>query len=166
MRPHPPPVATGQEQPGQSKVGTFCSPGHQALLGLTVCTVPARFLEILSQGGFRHLFAQSPPRRASNVEDDDEEEGDMDYYPVRRRRRRAKGAKPDFPPVPSEEGRKLMAANVFGMSDYYRDVRRQRSSRLSRKLMSRELGSDAAGTPLSTAISQVCSLSQHRDFES
>lgn len=73
-----------------------------------------------------------------------------------RRRRRAKGLGKKFPPVPSEEGKKLMDGAVFGSNEYYRDMTRKRNTRLARRIMSRELGTDGGqSTRKVSAISQV-----------
>ena len=73
-----------------------------------------------------------------------------------RRRRRDKGSGKKFPPVPSEEGKKLMDGGVFGSNEYYRDTTRKRNTKLARKLMSRELGTSGNQTTGTvTAISQV-----------
>lgn len=74
-----------------------------------------------------------------------------------RRRRRTKDSKNMFPTVPSEEGKKLMDGGVFGTSEYYRDRRTRRKTRLARKLMGRESGTDQNGfTRTTSAVSQVC----------
>ena len=73
-----------------------------------------------------------------------------------RRRRRDKGSGKKFPPVPSEEGKKLMDGGVFGNNEYYRDITRKRNTRLSRRLMNRELGTGGdQSTRTVSAISQV-----------
>lgn len=73
-----------------------------------------------------------------------------------RRRRRDMGSGKKFPPVPSEEGKKLMDGAVFGNNEYYRDITRKRNTRLARRLMSRELGTDGGQfTRTVSAISQV-----------
>ena len=72
------------------------------------------------------------------------------------RRRRDKGSGQKFPPVPSEEGKKLMGGGVFGTNEYYRDMTRKKNRRLARKLMSRELGATKGQSArTASAISQV-----------
>ena len=73
-----------------------------------------------------------------------------------RRKRRERGSGKRFPPVPSEEGKKLMDGGVFGSNEYYRDMTRKRNTRLAGKLMDRELGPDRGqSTRSASAISQV-----------
>ena len=113
--------------------------------------VPSQIMQLLGRAGLRQLLAQ---HRAADVEDDDMEYGYRG--PASRRRRRPKEGKSEFPAVPSEEGRKLMDAGVFGSSEYYRDRGRKRNTRLARKLMSRELGNDRGQTTRSPrAVAQV-----------
>ena len=72
------------------------------------------------------------------------------------RRRRDKNSGKKFPPVPSEDGKKLMDGGVFGKNEYYRDMTRGRNRRLARKLMSRELGTGTGPCArTASAISQV-----------
>ena len=83
------------------------------------------------------------------MEDDEES-----IPPVTRRRARGKGSKINaFPPVPSEEGRKLMDGGVFGASQCYRDWRK-RKPRLANKLMMREFGLN--DHLLASSVAQVC----------
>ena len=73
-----------------------------------------------------------------------------------RRRKRDKGSGKKFPPVPSEEGKKLMNGGIFGTNEYYRDMTRKKNTRLARKLMSRELGtSKGQSARTASAVSQV-----------
>ncbi|KAL8763863.1 MAG: hypothetical protein Q9184_000459 [Pyrenodesmia sp. 2 TL-2023] len=55
------------------------------------------------------------------------------------RRRRTKG-RAKLPPVPSEEGERLMADGTFGETRSYEDKLGKRTDRLARRLMYRELG--------------------------
>ena len=79
-----------------------------------------------------------------DVDDDDDDDDDDGLEGLlRRRRRRPRGSKANFPPVPSEEGKKLMTSGTFGSNEYYKDIFRKRKPHLARRLMSRELGQDA-----------------------
>lgn len=100
-------------------------------------------MQLLGNAGLRRLFTnhRASELGASNADDDGEIE---DGYggPTTGRKRRPKGAKQNFPPIPSEEGRKLMHSGIFGRNEYYEDILRKRKNRLSRSLMSRELGTN------------------------
>lgn len=77
-------------------------------------------------------------------EDDENEDDGLDGYGglLGRFRRRPKGSKAKPPPVPSEEGRKLMDSGCFGSNEYYQEMLRKQQPRLSKRLMSRELEMD------------------------
>ena len=78
-------------------------------------------------------------------DDDDDDDGlDGGYgFLGARLRRRSKQPKSKPPPVPSEEGRKLMDSGLFGSKENYQDVLKKRKPQLHRRLMARELGIDA-----------------------
>lgn len=122
--------------------------------------VPAQLMQLLGHAGLRRILA-SHRAGGSGITvqlDEDDQEGLEDRYDAlgTRRKQRAKGWKNKFPPVPSEEGKKLMDGGVFGSSGYYRDNRMQRKTRLARKLMSRELGIDRYHSArANNAVSQV-----------
>lgn len=101
-------------------------------------------MQLLGNAGLQRLFTshRASGSRALNADDDGEIE---DGYggPSIGRNRRAKEGKLKFPPVPSEEGKKLMESGNFGRNEYYEDILRKRKNRLSRRLMSRELGTNA-----------------------
>ena len=112
-------------------------------------------MQLLGHAGLRQLLAQ---HRTAVDDDDGDDDDDMDYIGRlgSRRRRRPKCGKNQFPKIPSEEGQKLMDAGVFGTSVYYRDRRSKTKTKLSKKLLSRELGNDRGQTTRSTgAITQV-----------
>ena len=102
-------------------------------------TVPAQIMQLLGHAGLRQLLAQhrsGGPHTTLLADDDTEEHGS-------RPRTRAKRAKINkFPPVPSEDGRKLMDGGVFGGGQCYRGTFSKRKPRLATKLMNRELGLD------------------------
>ena len=116
-----------------------------------------QILQLLGHAGLRRIFAT---RRQAGiiVENDDDEDlaGGYGRF-VGRHIRHRKSSKALYPPVPSKEGRRLMDSGTFGSNEYYRDMLRKRKQRLSRRLMSRELGLDSVqdrrGNRL---ISQVC----------
>ena len=94
------------------------------------------------RAGPRLLFINhrgTEPRPLNAYEDNDEIE---DGYggPGPRRRRRPIGAIPQFPPIPSEEGRKLMDSGDFGEKKCLGEIPGKRTSQLARRLMLRELG--------------------------
>ena len=94
-------------------------------------------MQLLGHTGLRQLLAQhrgGGPGTALLAGDDDEEYGPR----LRTKTKRAKGN--NFPPVPNEDGRKLMDGGVFGGGICYRDSLRKRTPRFANKLMNRELG--------------------------
>lgn len=122
--------------------------------------VPAQFMQLLGHAGLRRILA-SHGAGGSGITvqlDEDDPDGLEDRYGAlgTRRRQGAKGCNNKFPPVPSEEGKKLMDGGVFGSRGYYTDNRMQKKTRLARKLMSRELGTDRYhSTRATSAVSQV-----------
>ena len=109
-----------------------------------------QILQLLGHAGLRRLFAShgTGGLRAVELDDDDEDDDDglEGVYGIRagRWRRRSKPPKSKPPPVPSEEGRKLMNSGIFGSNDYYQDLLKKRKPQLHRRLMARELGTHAA----------------------
>lgn len=128
-------------------------------MGLHPGVVPPQIMQMLGHAGLWQLLAQH--RTAANA-GDDEDDIEVEYGNgslKSRRRRQPKCGKSQFPKVPSEEGQRLMDTGVFGTSVYYRDRRSKRKTKLSRKLLSREMGNDPGQTTRSTgAIVQVRSI--------
>ena len=91
----------------------------------------------------------------------DEDDNDDTYGIRSRRRQRPKCIKHPYPPVPSEEGTRLMRSGTFGCTGSYQDILRKRNKRLARRLLSREQGveNDHLGTQ-EKIISQVGYLGQ------
>ena len=116
-------------------------------------------MQLLGHAGLRRIFANHRAGGSGitlQLDDGNEILDDGLGGLATRRRRCAKGSSNKFPPVPSEEGKKLMHGGVFGSNEYYRDTTRKRNTRLARKLMSRELGAGRGqSTRTSSAISQV-----------
>lgn len=117
-------------------------------------------MQLLGHAGLRRILANHRAGGSGmtlQLDDEDEDEVEDGSSGLgNRTRRRAKGSKNRFPPVPSEEGKKLMDGGVFGSSEYYRDTRMKRKIRLAGKLMSRELGTDRNHlTRANAAVSQV-----------
>ena len=118
-------------------------------------------MQLLGRAGLRRVFANHRNGESGMIldlsgEDDNDAENGYGGLCNRRRRRRSKSSKPQLPPVPSEEGKKLMDGGVFGSSEYYGDDLRKRSNKLARKLLSRELCADHIDLARTTsAISQV-----------
>jgi WD repeat-containing protein 23 len=108
--------------------------------------------QILGHGGLRRLLAAQTGGRVGSVHvdngDEDDEDEDIDnafsWGGMGRRRNRRNRPKPELPPVPNPEGQKLMDSGIFGSNEYYRDILRKRNKRLSRRVLSRELGGDPA----------------------
>jgi len=120
-------------------------------------------MQLLGHAGLRQLLVEHTPGGAGIALDaDDDEEEDVEsagfWGSTPRRTRKAKGGKKrEFPPVPNEEGRKLMDGGIFGAGEDFRDRSRKKNKYLARNLMMRELGMGRYRGPKSTrAISQVC----------
>ncbi|KAL9599967.1 MAG: hypothetical protein Q9179_003384 [Wetmoreana sp. 5 TL-2023] len=95
-----------------------------------------QIMRLFGHAGLRDLFTTHLGHASGNPADDEEADG----YSGSRRRRRAKGSTGRYPPVPSEEGRNLMASGIFGEDGYFEDKLRKRKERLATRLMYRELG--------------------------
>ena len=115
----------------------------------------SQIFELLGQTGFQQIIASHG--RGDEGEDDDDGWGYGFAGSVLRARRRQNATeKRKLPPVPNPEGRRLMDASVFGLSDDYRDTRRKTSKRLARKLLTRELGASRSNDLRTTsALTQV-----------
>ena len=127
---------------------------------LNQITVPAQLMRLLGHAGLRRLLTN---HRTGGTDitlqlsgDDDDESEDAYIGPGTRRRRKVRESKNNFPPIPSEEGRRLMDGGVFGSNECYRDRRIKRKTRLARKLLSRESGTDPSeSTRATNSMSQV-----------
>ena len=112
-------------------------------------------MRLLGHAGLRRVLAHHRVGGADITFDEDDEDDIRDVFPSRRRRK-AKCQKNGYPPIPSEEGQRLMDGGTFGTSEYYRDRRMKKKTKLLRKLMSRELGADRnQSTRATSVISQV-----------
>lgn len=111
-----------------------------ASLGSLALILPAvshtQIMQLLGHAGLRRIFANHSGTFVPDVDD-----GENDATGTRRRRR-TKRSKHPFPPVPSEEGTKLMRSGTFGSMDYYRDMLKKRNKRLTTRIMNRELGTE------------------------
>ena len=125
-------------------------------------------MQLLGHAGLRRILANHRPGGSGitlEIEDDVEIGLDADSGGLgTRRKRRAKAWKNRFPPVPNAEGRRLMDDGVFGVSEYYKDRRVKRKTRLARKLMSREQGQtwndiNKSASAISQVDPPVCSFS-------
>lgn len=93
-------------------------------------------MQLLGHAGLGSIFVNHGDSRPA---DEDEED---DYYPSGRRRRRPKASNHPLPPVPSEEGTKLMRSGTFGCTESYQNELRRKNKRLARRLLTRELGAE------------------------
>ena len=100
--------------------------------------------QLLSHAGLRRLFTNHQAQGAGDGDPSNDEEGlDDEYGGLRtRRKRRAALSKKDYPPVPNDEGRRLMTNGTFGAGDRLSAFRRNRKPRLARQVLDRELGQD------------------------
>ena len=116
-------------------------------------------MRLLGHAGLRRILANHRAGGSGITLELDGEDADdsEDWYgvPVTRRRRRTKSRKNTYPPVPSEQGKILMDEGKFGSNNYYRDKRVGRKTRLARKLVSRELGTDRDDMRVASTVSQV-----------
>lgn len=100
-------------------------------------------MRLLGQAGLERLSTNHNMAHAGPFGPDDEDTDLDDGYGGFgiRRRQRPRGAKTKPPPVPSDEGRKLMASGSFGTS-IDSQIRAKMGTQLARSLLSRELGID------------------------
>ncbi|KAB8248400.1 WD40-repeat-containing domain protein [Aspergillus flavus] len=103
----------------------------------------ARLLNLLASNGMRHILHYSRAGGQMDEDEEDEEEELAGFFGFRRRARRGGGD--PAPPVPSEEGAKLMASGDFGSNSYYTDELKKRRKSLATRTMWRELGMDLSG---------------------
>ncbi|MCJ1356489.1 MAG: hypothetical protein MMC33_006484 [Icmadophila ericetorum] len=139
-------------QAGAEETDASPPPGAGTASGATGAAVQVvsrnQILQLLGHAGLRRIFANTDMAglRAVNrddEEDDDDEDGFGGYGGLLGRyRRRPKSNRVKPPPVPSEEGRKLMDSGCFGSNVCYREMLRKHQPRLNRRLMDRELGMD------------------------
>ena len=102
-------------------------------------------MRLLGHAGLRQLLAQ---HRTAMDDDNDDIMGSIGRLRGRRTRK-PKTTKDQHFKVPSEEGQGLMSSGLFGGNPYFRDRRSQSRTKLSRKLLSRELGNDRGRIPTS-----------------
>ena len=115
-------------------------------------------MQLLGHAGLRQIFASHRAGGSGITLSLGAGNDSLDEFsgPGTRSRRRAKASGKGYPPVPSEEGKKLMEGGCFGSTEYYRDTRRWKNMRLAKKLMNRELGIGRGQTTrTASAISQV-----------
>lgn len=107
-------------------------------------------MQLLGHAGLQRLFTNHDTTHTGPFGPDDEDLDLDDGYGGfgLRRRQRPQGAKTKPPPVPSEEGRKLMDSGSFGTS-IPSHIRGRMKTRLTTSLMSRELGIDGVN-PVTT----------------
>lgn len=127
---------------------------------LKLTAVPTQIMQLLEHAGFRRIFAlhrAGDPGITLELDVEEESGNGGGYRSLRsRRKRRPKDWTSMFPPVPNEEGKKLMDGGVFGRNEYYRDRRSGKPPRLARKLMNRELGTERRQLEATTSeMSQV-----------
>ncbi|KAL8839060.1 MAG: hypothetical protein Q9170_001896 [Blastenia crenularia] len=97
----------------------------------------SQILRLFGNTGLRELFTT----HRGHAYGDSDEQTDDGYGGIRNRRLRHGNKVPGrYPPIPSEEGRRLMSNGIFGDNEYYEDKLRKRKDRLARRLMYRELG--------------------------
>ena len=158
--------STTQDEDG----GTSTRPGPQTRSATRTRTtvIPAsRIMQLLGPSGLRQILRQNQIFSTAG-DDDNDEDPDFVLGGSSRQANRERPAKDinNTQGVPSEEGRKLMDASVFGVSEYYRDARRKRSKKLAHKIMTRELGLDRSPeSKTARAISQVRKSGHIRLFE-
>lgn len=118
-------------------------------------------MELLGQAGLQRLFTNHMASRLgdSNTDDDGLEGGYGGLGIGSRRRRRPRNGKAQYPLVPSDDGKTLMAAGIFGNNEYYEHTLKKRKPRLAGRLMSRELGLEGANpTQINRLLTQVRAL--------
>lgn len=112
-----------------------------------------QILQLLGAGGLARIFASDSPaiarRRNPQFISDSEDEDENDqvgtgYDPVGPRRRRGRG-RAAFQKVPSDEGRELLEAGIFGSNSRSENTIIRRKKKLAYKLLHRELGLGSVG---------------------
>ncbi|KAL8807383.1 MAG: hypothetical protein Q9182_000722 [Xanthomendoza sp. 2 TL-2023] len=100
----------------------------------------SQIMRLFRQHGLQNLFRTHQTNTFGNPLDDEDEDDGYTARGSRRRRRRGQGIASNYPPIPSEEGRRLMGSGTFGENAFYEDKVRKRKDRLARRLIYRELG--------------------------
>ncbi|KAL8759576.1 MAG: hypothetical protein Q9199_000699 [Rusavskia elegans] len=100
----------------------------------------SQILRLFGQHGLQDLFRTHHANALGNPPLDDDEEDDGYTGRGSRRRRQGRPVPSRYPPIPSEEGRRLMSSGTFGETGFYEDKLRKRKDRLARRLIYRELG--------------------------
>ena len=98
----------------------------------------SQLLQLLGRAGLRRIFANHGANAESLSEDEEDEYGESRQS----RKARSTFTKDRLPPVPNDEGRKLMQCGTFGSIDAFNSVRKGRKPRLARQVLDRELGED------------------------
>ncbi|KAL8699906.1 MAG: hypothetical protein Q9224_001210 [Gallowayella concinna] len=113
------------------------APVHRPLVQVT----RSQIMRLFGQHGLQDLFRTHQANASGNplLDEDDEDDG-YTARGSRRRRRRGQGVASNYPPIPSQEGKRLMGSGTFGESGFYEDKLRKRKDRLARRLVYRELG--------------------------
>lgn len=113
-------------------------------------------MQLLGQQGLGRIYVQhAGAARGTRYGDNEDGFGGFGMGRPRRPKNRTMN---DYPKVPSEAGRNLMASGTFGNRGGYDSASTNRKVRLSRKLLRRELGLEN-GSRQKTAnrsIAQVC----------
>ena len=122
---------------------------------LTSSVTSQQIIRLLGANGLRRMLQSHGligTRTLRGLDDNELEDG---YGGLRRRRTRDPNR---FPKVPSDVGKELMDSGIYGSRDGFVDVRRQRKTNLSQRLMWRKLGVEARGTQrrANQLIAQVC----------
>lgn len=100
----------------------------------------SQILRLFGQHGLQDLFRTHHANALGNPPLDNDEEDDGYTGRGSRRRRQGRPVPSRYPPIPSEEGRRLMSSGTFGETGFYEDKLRKRKDRLARRLIYRELG--------------------------
>ncbi|KAL8820276.1 MAG: hypothetical protein Q9223_001469 [Gallowayella weberi] len=112
------------------------APVHPPLVQVT----RSQIMRLFRQHGLQNLFRTHQTNVFGNPLDDEDDDDGYTARGGRRRRRRGQGIASNYPPIPSEEGKRLMGSGTFGESGFYEDKLRKRKDRLARRLAYRELG--------------------------
>ncbi|CAK1359650.1 LEC14B protein [Cercospora beticola] len=150
------------EDAGEGAEGSQTPQPAPARQTRTINMTQAQLLQLLSHAGLRGIFQHSGITTRSQgagrhvmLDDDDEDDDEYSPYGARRRRPARRAVVGDrYPPIPSEEGAKLMQSGTFGNNDRCRhtscglplnqDVRRHKR-KLAYRMLDRELGVENRG---------------------
>jgi WD repeat-containing protein 23 len=155
----------GREEGGQTPQPQ-ANPAAAAARPQTITITQQQILQLLNHAGLRGMFqvggvtTRSQARRAQdggdeNEDDDDDDEEVSWFGNGRRRRRAARTVVGDrYPPIPNEDGKKLMESGTFGNNDrcrhgacgvpFNKTVQRQKR-KLAWRMMDRELAVESRG---------------------